>query len=148
MTKKYVLNLTAKERAELESIVGRGKTAAWQIQRAHALLKCDQSARGPGWTDRRIAEAYGCTTRSVENWRRQAVAEGALSLLRRKSSERDGAAKLDRKGTAQLLRLASSRPPNGQQRWTLRLLARRLVDLGIVESISYETVRRTLRKIS
>ena len=67
MSKKYVLKLAAGEQAELEQVVKRGKAAAWKVQRAQALLKHDQGAHGPGWTDERIAEAFGCTIRSVES---------------------------------------------------------------------------------
>ena len=84
MAKKYVLKLTLDERSELEQLVKKGNTAAWKVQRAQALLKCDQSTKGPGWKDTDVAEAFGCTTRSLESWRKQAVEQGPLSLLQRK----------------------------------------------------------------
>ncbi len=145
--KKYILKLTAEERAELQSIVSKGKAAAWKIQRSYALLQCDQGPDGPGWTDEQIAAAYGVTTRSLESWRKQAVASGPLSLLERKPRTiAPEAYKLDGDGEARLVTVACSQPPAGAARWTLRLLADRLVELEIVESISYETVRRALKK--
>ena len=84
MAKKYVLKLMAEERVELEQLVKRGKAAAWKVQRAQALLQCDQGQGGPAWADEQVAQAYGCTTRSVESWRKQAVERGPLSLLERK----------------------------------------------------------------
>jgi|SRR5262245_21029976 len=147
MPKKYVLKLTADERGELEGVVQRGKAAAWKVQRAQALLKCDQGAAGPGWTDERIAEAFGCTTRSLESWRKQAVERGPLSLLERKPRPA-AALKLDGAKEARLVKLACSRPPQGRGRWTLRLLADRLVELDVVGSISHETVRRAMKKTS
>lgn len=148
MPKKYVLKLTAEEGAELQSVVKKGKAAAWKVQRAQALLKADQGSDGPGWTDERIADAYGCTTRSLENWRKQAVEDGPLSLLERKPRADKGRTKLDGEGEAHLVKLACSKTPKGHARWTLRLLAGRLVELEMVDSISYETVRRAMKKTS
>jgi transposase len=147
MPKKYVVCLTHDERVSLEQVIRRGKAAAWKLQRAQALLKCDAGAEGPAWPDRRIAEAFGVTTRSLESWRKRAVEEGPLSLLERKPEESPRVApKLRGQEQARLTQLACSRPPKGHARWTLRLLANRLVELEIVESISHETVRRTLKK--
>ena len=148
MPKKYVLKLTADERVDLQSVVKRGRAAGWKVQRAQALLKADQSPDGPGWPDERIAESYGCTTRSLENWRKQAVEDGPLSLLERKPRADKGRSKLDGEGEAQMVKLACSKPPKGRGRWTLRLLASRLVELEIVDSISYESVRRVMKKTS
>jgi hypothetical protein len=88
MAKKHVVKLDARERMELERGVSKGRAAAWKIQRAQALLKYDQGLEGPGWTDERIAEAYGCTTRCLEKWRKQAVESGPLSLMERKEPVR------------------------------------------------------------
>jgi len=141
------VQLAADEREHLERITRKGKGAAWRIRRAQALLKCDQGPHGPGWSDERIAEAFGLSVRSVENWRRQAVEEGPESLLEREArSTPPIAPKLDGAGEAQLVKLACSQPPEGRAHWTLRLLAAQLVELEIVESISYETVRRVLKK--
>lgn len=144
--KIYVLKLTADERGELESVVKTGKAAGWKIQRAQALLKCDQGSSGPGWIDDRIAEAFGCTRRSVENWRKQAVEEGPLSLLQRKTRSDKGRTKLDGEGEARLVKLACSKAPAGYARWSLRLLAGKLIELEVVDSISHESVRSVMKK--
>jgi transposase len=113
------------------------------------LLQADQSKTGPGWTDERIAEGLGVTTRSVERIRRRFVEEGLASALERKKQRRPSTPRrLDGAKEAKLTALCCSKAPNGRRRWTLRLLADRLVELNIVESISYETVRRTLKKTS
>lgn len=149
MAKKYVVCLRHDERTFLEQVIRKGKAAAWKVQRAQALLKCDASAEGPGWPDSRIAEAFGITTRSLESWRKRAVEEGPLSLLERKPEDSPRVApRLRGKEQARLTQLACSRPPRGHARWTLRLLANRLVELEIVESVSHETVRRALKKTS
>jgi hypothetical protein len=147
VVKKYGLQLTAEERAELEQLVKKGKAAGWKLQRAQALLKCDQGPQGPAWTDAHLAEAFGCTTRSLESWRQQAVASGPLSLLQRKPRVRPAIApQLDGEKEARLTALACSQPTPGHARWSLRLLAERLVELQIVDSISHETVRRAMKK--
>jgi hypothetical protein len=111
------------------------------------LLKCDQGSQGPGWPDARIVAAFGGTTRSLENWRKQAVELGPLSLLERKPQGARATA-LDGEQEARVTKLACSQPPAGQARWTLRLLSRRAVELEIVETLSHETVRRVLKKAS
>ena len=148
MPKKiYVVKLTAEERAELEAMVRKGKAAGWKIQRAQMLLKCDQGPDGPGWIDQRIADAFGCTRQSVESWRKQAVEQGPLSLLERKVRETPPIPPiLDGEKQAQLIKLACSQPPEGRARWTMQLLAERLVQLEVVDKIGSEAVRRALKK--
>ena len=146
MNKKYVVKLTLDERMQYERIVHTGKSAAWKIQHAQALLKLDQGEHGPGWGDAQVAESFGVTTRSVENWRKQAVEEGPDSLLEHKWRSRPEAKKLDGEGEARLIALACSKAPDEHVRWTLQLLGQRLVELNIVDTISYETVRRVLKK--
>lgn len=149
MTKKYVLKLSAEERETLSEVIRKGKSAAWKVQRAQALLKCDAGPDGPAWSDAKIAEAYGMTTRSLESWRKRAVEEGPLSLLERKPEDSPRVTpKIRGEQEARLTQLACSAAPPGHARWTLRLLADRLVELEIVESISHETVRRALKKVS
>lgn len=148
MPKKYVLKLTAEERAELPRVVRKGRVAGWKVRRAHALLQCDQGSDGPAWADEPIAEAYGITTRSLESWREQAVEQGPLSLLGRKPRTKPAVTpKLDGEKQARLTALACSKAPDGHARWSLRLLAERLVELEVVDAISYETVRRALKKV-
>jgi hypothetical protein len=133
----------------LEQVIRKGTSAAWKVQRAQALLKCDAGAEGPAWPDAKIADAYGMTTRSLESWRKRAVEEGPLSLLERKPEDSPRVTpKIRGEQEAQLTQLACSAPPPGYARWTLRMLAARLVELEIVESVSHETVRRALKKVS
>jgi transposase len=146
MNKKYVVELTAEERAQFERIAHTGKSAAWKILHAQVLLKLDKGEHGPGWESAQIAEAFGVTMRSVDNWRRQAVEDGPLSLLEREYPKRPQKVKLDGDGQAQLVRLACSQAPDGRDRWTLDLLQEKLVALGVVESISRETIRKELKK--
>ena len=147
MAKKYVLHLTEEERVEFQQLVKKGKVAGWKLQRAQALLQCDQGPQGPGWPDEQVAQAYGCTSRSLQSWRKQAVESGPLSLLQRKPRLTPPTpAKLDGEQQARLTALACSQPPSGYARWTLRLLAERLVELEVVDAIAHETVRRALKK--
>lgn len=149
--KIYRIKLTDEER-EMFSKVATGKRgklniAAWKVQRANAMLKCDESENGPAWQDQQIAEAYGVTTRSLENWRKQAVERGPGSLLERKQRQTPPTAPiLDGEKEAQLTRIACSTPPEGRSRWTLQLLADRLVELDVVDSISADTVGRVQKK--
>lgn len=143
--KMYTVKLTAEERSELKAVVKAGTAAAWKRQRAQALLLCDQGADGPGWIDARVAEAVDCTSRCLENWRKQAVEKGPASLLERKKHP-PKPPKLDGEGEARLVALACSKPPEGRGSWTLQLLADELVRLQVVDSICDETVRQALKK--
>ena len=149
--KIYRIKLTAEERDTFAQIAkgkrGRLKIAAWKVQRANAMLKCDESEHGPGWTDEKIGEAFGTTTRSLENWRKQAALQGPLSLLERKQRATPPTPMIlagDKE--AQLTKIACSTPPDGRSRWTLQMLADKLVALKIVDSISADTVGRVQKK--
>lgn len=145
MQKKYIVRLTAEERAELEAMVTKGKAAAYKIKHANILLAAD--VNGLAWPDQQIAEAYSCHVGTVENVRRRLVLEGlAAALERKKQAQPSHPPKLDGKGEARLIALACSQPPEGRDRWTLKLLAERLVGLEVVDTISDQTVRRTLKK--
>ncbi len=149
--KVYRIKLTAEEREALTQVAkgkrGKLKIAAWKVQRANAMLKCDESEQGPGWTDEKIAEAYATTTRSLENWRKQAALKGPLSLLERKQRATPPTPRiLDGEKEAQLTKIACSTPPDGRSRWTLQMLADELVALEIVDSISADTVGRVQKK--
>jgi len=147
--KRYVVRLEADERARLERLVSVGKGAAAKLTHARVLLQADQSAAGSGWTNARISEGLGVTTRTVENIRRRFVEEGLESaLLRKKPCRPPRERLLDGAGEAKLTAICCSKAPEGRRRWTLQLLADRLVELNIVDSISYETVRRMLKKTS
>lgn len=151
--KLYRIKLTIEERERFAQIAkgkrGKLKIAAWKVQRANAMLKCDEGEDGPGWSDEKIAEAFGTTTRSVENWRKQAVQRGPLSLLERKQRVTPPTpAILDGEKEAQLTKIACSKPIGGRSRWTLQMLADRLVEMEVVDSISADTVGRALKKMS
>jgi len=145
MRKKYVVRLTEEERAVCEEAVRKLSGGSEKARRARILLKAD--AGGPGWSDRRIAEAVPCRRQTVGNVRRRCVLEGfEASLGRRRRAAAPVAKRLDGEQEAQLIALRLGEPPEGYGSWSLRLLARRVVELGIVESVSHETVRRTLKK--
>jgi transposase len=145
MQKKYVVRLTMAERTSLEAMVKKGKVAAYKIKHANILLAADVT--GPAWPDRQIAEALSCHPRSVENVRRRLVLEGLEAALERKKQVGPSRPRtLDGQGEAKLIALACSSPPEGRDRWTLKLLADALVELEVVETISDQTVRRTLKK--
>lgn len=147
MTKKHVLKLSAEERRTLQAVADSPKSARWKSQRAKALLLAEAAPGGPGWPDSRIARAHRVTQRSLESWRKQAVELGPLSLLERNPGPVPRVPpKLDGEQQAKLTALACSEAPPGQARWTLKLLANRLVELEVVDSISRETVRRALKK--
>lgn len=146
MKKKYVVKLTAEERNQFDRLSHTGKSAAWKILRAQALIKMDQGEGGPAWSDAQIAEAFGVTVRSIENWRRQAVEDGPDSLFEREYPRRPEKMKLDGDGQAQLVRLACSQAPDGRERWTLDLLRGKIIELGIADTISRETIRKALKK--
>ena len=143
---KHKVDLTAEERQTLQMLVRKGHHSALKLTRAHILLKAD--SHGPGWTDAQIAEAFGCHEQTAYNVRKRFATGGRLSVsLERKPQSRPShVRKLDGQGEARLIALACSDPPEGFSQWTLRLLADELVELQIVESISIETVRQTLKK--
>jgi len=145
--KKYTVQLTDDERQTFKELISKGKSAVWKLKRAQVLLKSDQSENAPAWTDEQIAEAFEVTVRSVENWRKQAVLQGPMSLMERKQRMTPPTApKLDGEREAQLVALSCSTPPMGASQWSLRLLANKLVELNIVDAISHETVRGVLKK--
>jgi len=145
MLKKYIVRLTDAERDVLKQVVGKLKGTSQKVRRAQVLLKAD--AEGPGWTDARIAEAFGCRTKTVENIRERLVTKGFEVTLDGQPRVKPPRAKLlDGEQEAKVIAMRLGPPPAGFSNWTLRLLAERVVALEIVESISHETVRRTLKK--
>jgi len=147
MPKKYVVRLTDAERQTLGQIVAKFKGSSQKVRRAQVLLKAD--ADGPNWTDAKIAEAYGCRTKTVEDIRERLVREGFELTLNGKPRPKPPSSKLlDGKQEAKVIAMRLGSPPPGFANWTLRLLAEKVVALEIVESISYETVRRTLKKMA
>lgn len=145
---KYVVTLTPEERTELERMVNVGKAAARKLIHARILLMADRGPDGPSWESPAIAEALGVGTATVDRVRRRFVEEGLESALVRRKHRRFRPGRLDGDGEAQLTVLACSKAPAGRSRWTLRLLAETMTGRGYVEAISYETVRRTLKKTS
>ena len=150
MVKKYHVTLTPEERASLEAMVATGKAAARKLAHARVLLKADEAEGGPGWPDVAIAEALDVGLATVARVRQRFVEEGLDAALVPRPTSRVYARKLDGENEARLVTLACSAPPQGRNRWTLALLADRLVALGHVEDgrLSYETVRRCLKKTS
>ena len=147
--KKYKVTLTAEERNSLQGLIAAKKTAAKKVIHARILLKADAGPEGPGWTDTRIAEALEVDVSTVERLRQRFVEQGLDAALGRKKQDRPSRQRtLDGKAEARLIALACSEPPAGRVRWTLRLLADQLVELEIVEAVSTETIRRTLKKTS
>lgn len=147
MPKKFIVRLEPQEREDLHKLVSRGKGAARKLTHARILLQADVSEGGPGWTDGRIAEALGVTTRTVEHVRQRCVEHGLdVALERKKREYGPRPCILDGAKEAKLVAVCCSTPPSGRRRWTLHLLADRLVELKIVESISPDTVRRALKK--
>jgi hypothetical protein len=145
MPKRYIVRLTDEERQTLMQVVGKFKGGSQKVRRAQVLLKADGD--GPGWTDARIAEAFGCRTQTVENIRERLVTQGfELTLDGRPPDKPPRQKLLDGEQEAKLIAMRLGSPPPGFSNWTLRLLAERVVALEIAESISHETVRRTLKK--
>jgi len=145
MVKKYIVRLSEEERRLLGDIVKKLKGTSQKVQRANILLKADVD--GPNWSDAKIAEALSCRTRTIENVRRRLVTEGLDAVLNRKKRETPPRPKiLDGKQEAEIIALRLGEPPAGFANWSLRLLAERIVELGIVDSISHTTVRGMLKK--
>jgi len=145
MRKRYVVVLSADERAELRAVIAAGAAPARAQTRARILLKADTGADGPGRTDAAIAAAVETSPRTVSRARRQWVEAGCAAIARKRPSG-PRRPRLDGAGEARLVMLACSTPPAGRARWTLRLLAERLVDLEVVEHVAHTTVRTVLKK--
>ncbi len=147
--KKYKVTLTAEERQQLADLTASGHAAAQKLTHARILLKADAADGGPTWTDDRIAEALDVSVATVERVRQRFVEQGLDAALVRKKQERPSRLPLlDGAAEARLIALACSAPPQGRKSWTLSLLAGKLVELEVVEAISYETVRQVLKKTS
>jgi transposase len=147
MRKLYIVRLHEEERAQLQALVRKGRAAAYKLTHARVLLKADQGASGRRVTDQVVAAAVDVGLSTVARLRQRFVEEGLEAALRRKPQAHPSRQRvLDGKGEAALVAVACSKPPAGRERWTLRLLGDRLVELDIVDSISYETVRQTLKK--
>jgi transposase len=148
MKKLYRVYLTSEERTDLRQRIAVGKHSARHLSHARVLLKADEAEGGPALSDDAVAAAVEVSRSTVERTRRLFVEAGLAVALAGREPKRTPLAKLDGEQEAHLLALACSAPPEGFQRWTLRLLAKRMVELRYVDDLSYETVRRTLKKTS
>jgi transposase len=146
MKKKYPVILSDSERDDLKRLIASGTAAARKLTHARILLKADESEQGAGLVDEKVADAVEVSQPTVSRVRRQYFEEGLEAALNRRPPKREYHRKLDGEQEARLVALACSQPPEGHARWSLRMLADRLVELEIVEDISYQTVRRTLKK--
>jgi transposase len=144
MAKKYVVRLTDSERETLSHLIKKQRVAAQRVLRAQVLLKTDSD--GPMWTDTKIAEAFGCSRQTIEKIRERFVVEGFDVTINGKPKRRVRGKTLDGEQEAKIIALRLGPPPKGFANWTLRLLAEQAVALEIAGSVSYETVRRTLKK--
>ncbi len=143
---KYAVELTEFERAQLRTLIGSGIAPARLLTRARILLKANQGEGGAGWADAAIAGAVEVHPTTVARVRRQFVEAGLEAALERKRPDRVYPRKIDGAAEARLIAVACADPPTGRERWTLRLLADEMVRLEVVETVSYETVRRTLEQ--
>jgi len=145
MQKKYIVRLTDEERETLQAVIKKLKGSSQKVRRAQILLKAD--ADGPAWTDKQIAQAFDCRTKTVENIRQRLVTEGFEVTLCGKQRELPARKPIfNGEQEAKVIALRLGPPPKGFANWTVRLLAEKVVELTIVPSVSHETVRRTLKK--
>jgi len=146
MKKKYPVILSDTEREQLKNLIAAGTAPARKLTHARILLKADQGSEGPGWVDEQVADAVEVSQPTVSRVRKQYVQEGLQAAINRRPPNREYHRKLDGHQEARLVALACSKPPEGQARWSLRLLADKMVELDVVDDLSYQTVRRTLKK--
>jgi hypothetical protein len=145
MNKKYIIRLSEQERQSCKDVIEKLKGTSQKVRRAQILLKAD--ADGPSWTDARIADAFNCRIQTIENLRKRCVTESfELALNGKKRLSPPTPPLLDGKGEAKLISMRLGKPPAGYGKWSLQLLADELVALEVVDSISHETVRKTLKK--
>lgn len=146
--KKYIVSLNPEERAYLEKLVKTGKNSASKLTHARILLLADTNREDRGWKDADICQALNLNVSTVESIRKRLVEEGLEASLTRKVQKNRKAPVLEGKSEAHLIAIACGEPPQGKGKWTLRLLADKMVELGYVEAISHETVRQALKKIN
>lgn len=146
MNKKYIVKLTEQERQSLEALVNRGRVAVRKLKRAWILLQADAGEAGPSWPDEQIQQAYGVGLMTIHRVRQTLVEDGLPAVLAPRQKSRPRQRQLDGDQEAHLIALACSKPPAGRRRWTLRLLAGKMVELGYTPRVCPETVRQTLKK--
>jgi hypothetical protein len=146
--KIYHVRLSDEERADLTGLVNKGKGVARRITRSRILLLADENRSDDGWKDVDIAKALGISQRTVERTREKCVMQGIESALNHTRPKQTKAPILDGEAEAKLVQLACSSPPDGYERWSLRLLTAKFIELEVVESVSRETIRSTLKKMN
>jgi transposase len=144
--KKYIVSLTTEERATLEQLTTTGKAPAYKMNHARILLKADTNQEGGGWTDAAISQALDSSVATIERVRQRFVEISLAAALNRQEQQQRKPRRLDGEQEAHLIAITCGEAPEGQARWSLRLLADRMVELDYVESVSHETVRQTLKK--
>ena len=145
--KKYIVRLSREERSSLKKLLKSGRGSGRMFTRVRILLKADQSNEGPAWSDEKISESFDVTVQTIERVRKELVEEGLEAVLSRHPyTQKVSRKKIDGDVEAHLIALCCSDPPGGRVRWTLRLLADKVVELGYIDSISYEAIRQTLKK--
>ncbi len=145
-SKKYIVDLTPSERNYLEEITNKGKTAAYKMNHARILLKADINQEEGGWTDSKISEALNIGHATIERVRKRFVEEGIESALNRREQKNRRSRIIDGEKEAYLIAIACSQTPAGKSHWTLQMLADKMVELKVVEKVSTETIRQTLKK--
>ena len=143
---KYRVTLTGEERTELKQLIAKGRTAGYRIRHAQMLLALDEIPENVEWTDKKIAAAYGGHQRTIGNLRKRFVEEGLAGALERKKRETPPVIKIDGEAEARIIAITCSAPPEGRSRWTLQLIADRVVALGILESVSPTAIADRLKK--
>lgn len=146
MNQKYVVQLTEAERYQLKQMLSAGTSSARKVRRAQILLKSDSNPGGPNWSYQAICEAFNVSEPTISEVRRAYVTGGVEAALNRKKPDRVYEHRLDGVAEAHLMALACAEPPEGHERWTLRLLQERMIQLSYVEQVSHETIRTTLKK--
>jgi transposase len=145
-SKKYMVDLTPSERSEVSKITNKGKTAAYKINHARILLKADINQEGGGWTDSKISESLNIGHATIERVRKRFVEEGIESALNRREQKKRRQRIIDGEKEAALIAIACSETPRGKSHWTLQMLADKMVELKVVEQVSIETIRQSLKK--
>lgn len=146
MNIKYRVTLSIEERVDLTRLIAEGRTQGYRIRHAQILLALDEIAENAEWTDKRIAKAYGATEKTIGNLRRRFVEGGLASALERQKREAPPKIKIDGEVEAKIVALTCSDAPEGRSQWTLRLLANKVVELGIMESVSHTAIADCLKK--
>ena len=146
MNKKYIVTLTAEERRSLMGLLSLGHGPTRKLTRARILLKADQGTEGPGWSDQRISDALEVGLATIGRVRERYVHEGVEGALKRRPNSNPRSCKVDGEQEAHLVALSCRQPPAGHKRWTMRLLASKMVELDYIDSVSHETVRQVLKK--